>query len=219
MNYPGMFEVHPAPISPLIGPMPSGLMGSISELDIPEYDLDKAREYLAMTPWPEGGITLDYVYVTDFANEEIPGLILLEGLAKLNIELNMIPMLWPDMVASCGSPETGPDIINIYQLPAYFDADAVLYNQYHSEQWGSFNSCGFYVNEEVDSLLDAARVEPNIDKRLEMYAEIQRLIVADQPAVWMYTEGQLLGFDNRVKGYLPSPMYPISVLFQDLWLE
>jgi ABC-type transport system substrate-binding protein len=52
-----------------------------------------------------------------------------------------------------------------------------------------------------------------------MYAEIQRLIVADQPSVWMYTEAQLLGFHESVKGYVPSPMYPITVLFQDLWLE
>ena len=219
MNYDAMMEVHPQPISPLIGPVPSNFMGSISDLDVPTYDLDKAREYLAKTPWPDGGITLDYVYVGDFAPEEIPGLILLGGLAELNIELNMIPMLWPDMVASCGGPETGPDIINIYVLPAYFDADAALYNQYHSEQWGSFNSCNFYQNAEVDRLLDEARVEGDIDTRLEMYAEIQRLIVEDQPAVWMYTEGQLLGFNDSVKGYVSSPMYPITVLFQDLWLE
>ena len=48
---------------------------------IPSYDLEKAKEYLAKTPWPDGGITLDYVYVTDFPREEIPGLLLLEGLS------------------------------------------------------------------------------------------------------------------------------------------
>jgi peptide/nickel transport system substrate-binding protein len=197
--------------------MPSGFTGSV-DLEVPTYDLDKAREYLAQTPWPDGGITLDYVYVTDFAPEEIPGLMLLEGLAEINIELNMIPMLWPDMVASCGSPDTGPDLINIYTLTAYMDPDAVLYNQYHSDQWGSFNSCNFYQNDNVNGLLDKARVEPDFDARLGLYAQVQEELVADQPAIWMYTEDQLLGFDDRVQGFLASPVYPITVLFQDLWL-
>lgn len=217
MNYASLPEVQPQPITLLKGPMPGNFVGAV-ELDVPTYDLEKAREYLAKTPWPDGGITLDYVYVTDFAPEEIPGLLLLEGLAELNITLNMVPMLWPDMVASCGSPDTGPDIINIYTLPAYLDPDAALYNQYHSAQWGSFNSCNFYKNDEVDSLLDAARVEPDQDKRMEMYARIQEILVEDQPSVWMYTEDQLLGFDDSVKGFVPSPLYPITVLFQDLWL-
>ncbi len=218
MNYAVLPDIHPAPITVLGGPMNQALEGAV-ELEIPTYDLDKAREFLAQTPWPDGGITLDYVYVTDFANEEVPGLLLLEGLAELNITLNMIPMLWPDMVASCGSPETGPDIINIYTLPMYLDPDAALYNQYHSEQWGSFNSCNFYKNEEVDTLLDVARVEPDPEARLDMYAQVQQMIVEDHPAVWMYVEDQLLGFNDNVKGYLPSPVYPITVLFQDLWIE
>lgn len=217
MNYAALPDIHPSPITMLAGPVNQALDGAV-ELEIPSYDLEMAREYLAQTPWPEGGITLDYVYVTDFAAEEIPGLLLLEGLAELNITLNMIPMLWPDMVASCGGVETGPDIINIYTLPAYLDLDAALYNQYHSEQWGSFNSCNFYQNEEVDSLLDAARVESDPEARVEMYADIQAAIVEDQPAVWMYVEDQLLGFDDSVKGYVPSPLYPITALFQDLWI-
>ena len=88
-------------------------------------------------------------------------------------------MLWPDMVASCADPETGPDLINIYTQPAYLDPDAHLYNQYHSGQWGSFNSCSFYQNERVDQLLDEARVLGDEAARMEMYAEAQRLIAED----------------------------------------
>ena len=90
--------------------------------------------------------------------------------------MNMVPMLWPDMVASCADPESGPDIINIYTLPAYLDPDAHLYNQYHSDQWGSFNSCSFYQNEEVDALLDEARATGDEATRLDLYAQAQELI-------------------------------------------
>ena len=187
MNYEAMVLAQEDPISLMFGPTPDYFPGYVETLDYPTYDLDKAREYLAMTPWPDGGITLDYVYVTELTHEEIPGLILLEGLAELNIELNMIPRLWPDMVASCATPETGPDMINIYTVPSFIDPDAHLYNQYHSDQWGSFNSCSFYGNERVNELLDSARVIGDAAQRQAMYSEVQQIINDAQPAVWMYT--------------------------------
>ena len=219
MNYPALPEVQDIGVTVLPGPTPSNFIGYTDDLEIAEYDLEKAREFLAMTPWPDGGITLDYVYVTDFPREEVPGLLLLEGLAQLNITMNMVPMLWPDMVASCGSADTGPDIINIYTSPRFLDPHAHLYNQYHSSQWGGWQACSFYENEEVDRLLDEALVEGDMDTRLDLYAQAQRLIASDQPSVWMYTEDSGLSLNECVQGYNYSPMYPLTVLFQDIWLE
>ena len=219
MNYEAMVEAQDVKITVLPGPTPANFAGYVEGLDYPTYDLDKAREYLAKTPWPDGGITLDYVYVTELPREEIPGLILLEGLAEIGIEMVMIPMLWPDMVASCATPDTGPDIINIYTLPAFIDPDAHLYNQYHSEQWGSFNSCSFYHNDRVNELLDTARVTGDADARAVMYTEAQEIIAADQPSVWMYTEDSSTSLNTCVKGYVYSPAYPLTVLFQDLWMD
>lgn len=219
MNYDEMKAAQDVSVTLMPGPTPADFVGAVEGLDYPTYDLDKAREYLAKTPWPEGGISLDYVYVTELSHEIIPGLILLEGLAEIGIEMNMIPMLWPDMVASCATPETGPDIINIYTLPPFVDPDAHLYNQYHSDQWGSFNSCSFYQNERVNELLDAARVTGDADQRSAMYTEAQEIINAEQPSVWMYTLDNSIALHTCVKGYRYSPMYPITVLFQDLWME
>lgn len=219
MNYAALPEVQDIPVQVLPGPTPLNFPGAVEGLDVPSYDLAMAREYLAQTAYPDGGITLDYVYVADFPREEVPGLLLLEGLAELNITLNLVPMLWPDMVASCADPSTGPDIINIYTQPAYLDPDAHLYNQYHSAQWGSFNSCSFYQNLEVDALLDQARVTGDVDLRLELYAQAQTMIAADQPSMWMYTENTVLGVNDCIKGYVYRPLESLSVLFQDVWME
>ena len=218
MNYDVLPTALDVRVTIIPGPTPSNFIG-YTKAEVPTYDLDKAREYLAKTPWPNGGITLDYVYVTQFPREEIPGLILLEGLSKIGITLNMKPMLWPDMVSVCGSVDTGPDLINIYTLPSFLDPDALLYRQYHSEQWGSYASCNFYKNDDVDAKLDEARVIGDMDQRLALYADAQRQIIADQPSVWMYTEDSLEAFNDCVKGYVYSPLYPITVLFQDLWMD
>jgi peptide/nickel transport system substrate-binding protein len=219
MNYDALPEVQDIDVQIMPGPTPLNFVGAVEGLDVPTYDIEKAKEYLAKSAWPEGGFSLDYVYVADFPREETPGLLLLEGLAELNITLNMVPMLWPDMVASCATPDVGRDIINIYTQPAYLDPDAHLYNQYHSGQWGSYNSCSFYKNDQVDTLLDEARTLGDMTERLNLYGEAQTLIAADQPSVWTYTENSLMAFNNCVKGYVYRPLESISVLFQDLWLD
>lgn len=219
MNYEALPQVLDIPVQLMPGPTPLNFPGAVPDLDVPTYDLDRAREFLAQSPWPEGGFALDYVYVSGLTFEEVTGLVLLEGLAELNITLNMVPMLWPDMVASCADPSTGPDLINIFTQPAYLDMDAHLYNQYHSAQWGSFNSCSFYQNEEVDTLLDQARVTADPAERTELYNQAQTLIAADQPSVWTFAQNSVLGFNECVKGYVFRPLESLSVLFRDLWME
>ena len=204
----------------LPGPQPANFPGYAEGLDIPTFDLDKAREFLAASSyadeWEAGTLELDYVYVTDFAMEEIPGLLLQSNLAEIGVTLNMVPMLWPDMVASCGQVETGPDIINIYTSPRYADPDAHYYNQYHSRNWGSFNSCNFLANDRVDELLDSARAEADWNNRLDIYAEVQEILVDQAAGAWMYTEAGTIAFNACVGGFVFSPFYAITVLFQDL---
>lgn len=219
MNYEQIPIIQDIPVQNLMGPTPLDFPGAVQDLEVPSYDIEKAKEFLAKTEWPDGGFELDHVYVTEFPREEVIGLLLLEGLAELNITLNMVPMLWPDMVASCADPSTGPDLINIYTQPAYLDPDAHLYNQYHSEQWGSYNSCSFYKNETVDQLLDDARVLGDEEARMEMYGEAQRMIAADQPSIWTYTENTIIAMHECIKGYEYRPLESLSVMFQDLSME
>ena len=94
--------------------------------------------------------------------------------------------------------------------------DAHYYNQYHSANWGTYFSCNFYLNDRVDELLDAARAESDWNTRLEMYGEVQEILVDDAVAAWMYTEAGTIAFNSCVGGYVFSPYYSITVLFQDL---
>ncbi len=204
----------------LPGPQPANFPGYAEGLDIPTFDLDKAREFLAASSyadeWEAGTLELDYVYVTEFAMEEIPGLLLQSNLAEIGVTMNMVPMLWPDMVASCGQPETGPDIINVYTSPTYGDPDAHYFNQYHSRNWGSHNSCNFFQNDHVNELLDGARAESDWENRLAMYAEVQEILVDQAVGAWMFTEAGTIAFNACVGGFVFSPYYSLTVLFRDL---
>ena len=96
---------------------------------------------------------------------------------------------------------------------------AHLYNQYHSDQWGSFNSCSFYEDARVGELLDNARAILDFEESEPLYIEAQEIISAAQPSVWMYTEDSSLALNTCVKGFVFSPMYPLTVLFQDMWMD
>ena len=57
--------------------------------------------------------------------------------------------------------------------------------QWHSEARPTYN-IGHYHNKRVDQLLDLAKKEKDRVRRVELYAQVQTLIKADQPAVFLY---------------------------------
>ena len=63
------------------------------------------------------------------------------------------------------------------------------------------------------------RVSGDAEQRTALYAEAQTIIAAEQPAVWTYTEDSSMSLNECVQGYVYSPMYPITLLFQDIWMD
>ncbi len=96
-----------------------------------------------------------------------------------------------------------------YPDPENF-ADVLLHS-------GAQQNLGQYSNPELDALLEAARVEKDVTKRMEMYQEAQRIIVNDAPLMF---STHALGYElvkPYVKGYVKTPIaIPIE---RYMWLE
>ena len=75
---------------------------------------------------------------------------------------------------------------------------------FHSE---SSNNHGKYANPKVDSILEDARIEPDIMKRIDLYRNAEQLIVDDAAWVplWYPSEGYVL-IKDYVKGFEVTPM-------------
>ena len=69
------------------------------------------------------------VHVSGLDQQRRWALVMLDSLKKLNIDLDIKPMIWPDMVASCRSPETFPDLFPVYQTANYGDPDNIAYRR------------------------------------------------------------------------------------------
>jgi ABC-type transport system substrate-binding protein len=82
---------------------------------------------------------------------------------------------------------------------------------------GSPQNNGGYSNPQLDALLEAARVEPNVTKRIAMYQEAEQIIVNDAAALFTvhYLNFELV--KPYVKGYVLTPIdIPIE---RYMWLD
>ncbi|MEI6378980.1 MAG: peptide ABC transporter substrate-binding protein [Candidatus Falkowbacteria bacterium] len=76
------------------------------------------------------------------------------------------------------------------------------YLMWHSSQAGEngMNLSG-YNNNRVDKLLEEARLNNNPEARKKSYAEFQKLITGDLPAVFLYSPRYIYALNKEVKGF------------------
>ena len=85
---------------------------------------------MAKTEKPDGGFKLKMVHISGLEQQRRWSLIMLDSLKQLNIDLEIQPMSWPDMVAACKSPDTFPDLFPVYQTANYGDPDNIAFAAY-----------------------------------------------------------------------------------------
>ena len=172
----------------LAGPLPSRLEPwHKTDLPVITHDMEAAKTFLAASAFPEG-FDLEYVYVTGLAIEEQIGLIMLEKLAELNINLTLTPLVWPDMVARASTPETAPGMMAVYYGVSYLDPDAILWPCFHSSQAGSWSNASQYKNPEFDTILEDARSTSDPAARKALYDQAQTILVENAVEIFVYLE-------------------------------
>lgn len=219
LDYDALIQIYNGAASLQTSPLPDAMRGHIDVPDIPRRDLEKAKEYLAKSKYPSGGITLPYVHVAGLEEARRIGLVLLENLKELNINVEIKPEQWPNMVASGSRVESSPAMTSVYVTPLSTDPDAVAY-QYHKNSWGQYYAMSFYDSAEVSGMIDKARAGTNWEERAELYAKIQKQIVADQPEVFGMLQNRRWAHRDYLKGFQFSPVrFTGEVDLYPLWIE
>ena len=76
---------------------------------------------------------------------------------------------------------------------------------------------GGYSNPELDTLLEAARIESDVTKRIAMYQEAERIIVNDAPVIFTTHSLSYQLVQSYVKGYVNTPISISSERY--MWLD
>lgn len=202
----------------MVGPLPNGIFGHDPAMPVPRTDLDKAKEFLAKSKHPNGGVKLTMVHVSGLDQQRRWGLVLLDSLKKIGIELDIKPMVWPDMVASTKSPETTADFFPVYQTANYGDPDNIAFAAYHSSRNGNWQN-PVYSNPKVDDLIMRGRAEPDEAKRAAIYREFQTTVVDDAPDIFGVLEKRKLALRSDVSGLVFTPVASNAIEFFPLSLK
>jgi peptide/nickel transport system substrate-binding protein len=202
----------------MVGPMPHGILGHDPNLPVPRTDLARAREHLARSTQMRPGLKLKVVHVVGLEQQRRWGLVMLDSLRQLGIELEVQAMTWPDMVASTRTPETMADFFMVYQTANYADPDNIAFAAYHSSRNGNWQN-PVYRSAEVDALIERGRSETDEARRIAIYREFQQKVVADAPDIFGVLEQRKLAMRDNVEGFRFTPVASNAVEFWGLSLR
>ncbi len=178
-----------------------------------EYDPERAQELLAEAGYPDGfEMTIHHPtgrYPLDATVAEV----IQDQLSQVGIDASLETREWSSYLDFTGQPpeEAEYDSFLLGWGTVTLDADYGLYALLHSNQWNpNGNNRGFYENEEVDDLLDEARVTTDQGVREDLYAEAIELIWDDAPWIFLYNQGQINANRNYVEGLIHHPLENLS---------
>jgi oligopeptide transport system substrate-binding protein len=201
---------------PAIGPYPPGLPGFNVNLEGLPYDPEGARKLLAESKYGGSGnmppivftdagigsdVGADVAAMVQMWQQNLGMTITVENLEP-NYYLEQIYAGNHGQLMSTGWCADYPDPENF--------ADVLFHT-------GSAQNTGKYSNPELDALLERARTEQDVTKRIAMYQQAEQMIVDDVPVMFTIHSLSYVLVKPYVKGYVFTPIdIPIE---RYMWLE
>jgi peptide/nickel transport system substrate-binding protein len=189
------------------GPILLGFLGYNSDIKKYEYDPKKALEILAADGWtPEGEVLkkknqeLKITLTTVEQDEYIKVATIIKdfwNVIGVNVDLQII-----------SRDKIDKDVIEPrnYQALLYGEIigyDPDLFPFWHSSQRLSPGAnLANYANKKVDQLLEEARVTSDNQIRDQKYKEMQNILIADLPAIFLYSPTYTYPISKDIKGIL-----------------
>lgn len=201
------------------GSLPRAIPGWSEETFQYSYDLEKAREELAQSRYPDGGFTLDLIWCSGNEDQRKVALLWQSSLAELNIGLNIEEVTWPTLTAITTNPETARHIVCLYNFVNMPHAHAANHRRFHSSAIppaGGYNWC-YYNNSMVDNLLDEAVKETDPERSAELYQEADQIVTEEAACVFVWEETRIEVMGTWVHGYVPNPCLIQQYNFYDMY--
>ena len=193
--------------SPLLSNWPN----YTSEIDIYDFALEHAQNILEENGWKdtdEDGIRQKTIndedtkleinlVASDWPEFEQTAEILKEQWEKIGAQVNLEIIESIDIQQEYLRPRNYQALL----FGEVLGADPDPFAFWHSTQKKDPGlNVAFYENKEVDKLLEDARQTIEQEKRTEKYAEFQKILIEDVPAVFLYSPTYLYPINKKIKG-------------------
>ena len=191
------------------GYVPAGIAGHRDDQNPYSYDLDQAKALVADLGWTA---RLAYWYGTSERGKGMAE-ILKAGWKTVGIDVELSNFEGPTLFdrLSRADSGSGAQLFAVGYIANYPSMGDFLYPLFYSDQ-SSIGSFTGYSNRAVDELLLQARGTQDAQQRYNLYAQAEKLILADMPAIPLYFFRDFLVTNNRIGGFVRDPMG-----FVDMW--
>jgi ABC-type transport system substrate-binding protein len=204
--------------SPAITDIAPEMAGSLKGVRQPyPYDPEKAKSLLREAGYPNG-FAMKLLVGSNSPDAET-GVVLQEYYKQIGVEVELVSeeasTLWNHLQA--GNYE---DAAMSFWYPDFPDAAGTLVPFCYSANTPPDGCCNFsyYANPKVDQLLDQAAAETDLQRRAELFQEVNKIIYDDAPRVWIYHVKEAMPSSVALKGLNPGPMFFFQHFLQDVWL-
>jgi peptide/nickel transport system substrate-binding protein len=166
------------------------------------YDPDKAKALMKDAGVPNGFDTeINYIQGRYMKDKEVAEAIAQE-LGKVGIRVKQ-NLLEPAALTQKDNSMELTGLMFASWGNWFFDADNMLYSRWHSSlsktaNAGKGTASTPYQNAAYDKIVEAARIELDTKKRLDLYKQAQKILFDDAVALFMYTLSDIYGVDNWV---------------------
>ena len=187
---------------PATGYIPVGIPGFVADQSPYAYNPEDAKAIVAgLGTVP----TLNYWYNTDEAHQKV-GEVLQAGWQKAGIEVKLGNYEWATFLQklSEGNQGNGSQLFRMGWSADYPSMDNFLYPLFQSAM--SRTMYTFYGNTQVDDLIQQARSTADAQQRYDLYAQAEKMILTDMPAIPLYFYRDFRVTNNRIGGFVHNPM-------------
>ena len=185
--------------------IPPNYLGHNDELTAYEYNPEKAKELLEEAGYGDG-FDID-LWVMPVSRPYMPdpervGEIVQNNLAEIGINVNIVREEWAPYLEKTSNGEQ--EMYLLGWSGSNGDPDYFFGSLLHGDSIGGENRT-YWENEEVNSLLDQARLSPDQDERARLYKEAQVIIHDEVPVVNLVHSTPLVAARSEVKNFIPHP--------------
>ncbi len=179
---------------PAKGPLPPGCSGFDPEVSQPPYDPERARALFREAGMDQTRVRLLYFSPSEVWLELVRAV--QADLAKVGLTVDLQSTAsWNDFHNE--RKKNAHDMFLYNWAISTPDPDRLLPALFRSDSSDNYTRL---ANPKVDSLLDEAQKPMDEARRLQLYSQVNRLVVAEIPAIFLVHRIGMAGVSNRVHG-------------------
>jgi peptide/nickel transport system substrate-binding protein len=175
---------------PMLAPVPAQLGGAATNLEMPTYNVDKAKEYLAQCKYAKelDKNPVKFVWISEVPDEEKYALLFQANMNDLGMPVDIVKTPWQSVVEDTSKLETSPSIVSIYVTSDLPEAGPMLKQRYHSSTANTWTQNEWLLNTDLDKQIGDALATLDQAERFKKYEAIQKEIVDLAPSIWVYDQ-------------------------------